>query len=210
MKFFLDTEFIENGKTIDLISIGVVADNGATFYAINRNCNFAKASDWVETNVLGPMDFSRDSAIGMSLGSPFKEALRWVDGNLIHPLFGRCISGAYYLDWQCPIRRRTLVAIANKSEIGKELKNWVEDTAGSNKIEFWGYYCDYDWVVLCQLFGTMMDLPKGWPMYCLDLKQECYLRGNPKLPKMEGVKEHNALDDAKEIKFRYNWLTAGL
>lgn len=32
---------------------------------------------------------------------------------------------------------------------------------------------DYDWVVLCQLYGTMMDLPKGWPMYCRDVKQLC-------------------------------------
>jgi hypothetical protein len=38
--------------------------------------------------------------------------------------------------------------------------------------EFYGYYCDYDWVVFCQLFGKMIDLPKGFPMYCFDLKQE--------------------------------------
>ena len=37
--------------------------------------------------------------------------------------------------------------------------------------EFYAYYADYDWVVFCQLFGTMMDLPTGFPMYCNDLKQ---------------------------------------
>ena len=37
--------------------------------------------------------------------------------------------------------------------------------------EFWGYYADYDWVVFCWLFGTMMYLPRGWPLYCRDLKQ---------------------------------------
>jgi hypothetical protein len=37
--------------------------------------------------------------------------------------------------------------------------------------EFIGYYCDYDWVLLCSLFGRMIDLPKGFPMYCIDLKQ---------------------------------------
>lgn len=38
-------------------------------------------------------------------------------------------------------------------------------------IKFYGYYSDYDWVVFCWLFGKMIDLPKGFPMYCIDLKQ---------------------------------------
>ena len=38
--------------------------------------------------------------------------------------------------------------------------------------EFYGYYADYDWVVFCWLFGGMIDLPSGFPMYCRDLKQE--------------------------------------
>lgn len=28
MKFWFDTEFIEDGKTIDLLSIGVIAEDG--------------------------------------------------------------------------------------------------------------------------------------------------------------------------------------
>lgn len=36
--------------------------------------------------------------------------------------------------------------------------------------KFYGYYSDYDWVVFCQLFGQMMDLPTGFPMYCRDLQ----------------------------------------
>ncbi len=35
MKFFLDTEFIEDGRTIDLVSIGVVAEDGREFYAVS-------------------------------------------------------------------------------------------------------------------------------------------------------------------------------
>jgi hypothetical protein len=38
-------------------------------------------------------------------------------------------------------------------------------------IQFYAYYADYDWVAFCWLFGKMMDLPKGFPMYCRDLKQ---------------------------------------
>jgi hypothetical protein len=61
--------------------------------------------------------------------------------------------------------------------------------------EFWGYYADYDWVVFCQIFGAMVDLPKGWPMYCRDIKQWCDELGNPTLPKQDTT-EHNALSDA--------------
>lgn len=64
--------------------------------------------------------------------------------------------------------------------------------------EFWAYFADYDWVVLCQLFGRMIDLPNGWPMYCLDLKQQMHHLGikREKLPAQEGV-EHHALADAR-------------
>ena len=66
---------------------------------------------------------------------------------------------------------------------------------GDDKPEFWGYYADYDWVVFCQMFGTMINLPTGWPMYCCDIKQWCDSLGNPKLP-VQTSAEHNALNDA--------------
>ena len=73
------------------------------------------------------------------------------------------------------------------------------------KPEFWGYFADYDWVALCQLFGAMMDLPKGWPMYCRDIKQWCDDLGNPRLPP-EGKDEHHALADARWAKNAYYFL----
>jgi hypothetical protein len=51
----------------------------------------------------------------------------------------------------------------------------------------------------------MMDLPKGWPQYCNDVKQMCVELGNPPLPPQErGV--HNALEDAKHIRHMHNFL----
>lgn len=35
MKIYYDTEFIENGETIELISIGMVAENNEEYYAVN-------------------------------------------------------------------------------------------------------------------------------------------------------------------------------
>ncbi|HEY9294846.1 MAG TPA: hypothetical protein VIQ31_00480, partial [Phormidium sp.] len=58
MRYFLDTEFIETDetpKTIHLISIGIVDENDREYYAINADCDFSKASDWVKQNVINQL-----------------------------------------------------------------------------------------------------------------------------------------------------------
>ena len=52
MLYYLDTEFIEDGHTIDLISIGLVAEDGREYYALHYGCDYKKANDWVKQNVL--------------------------------------------------------------------------------------------------------------------------------------------------------------
>lgn len=183
MRYFMDCEFIEDGRTIDLISIGVVAEDGREYYAINKDCDFSKASDWVETNVLNPIGLSRKH------------------GANINPQNTSPNTRNSYLS----MKRKDFIAIdivefmGGESEIPpnprmERVKHKLKD--GAEKPEIWAYYADYDWVCFCQLFGTMMDLPKGFPMYCKDLKQECDRLGNPKLPQ-KGEGEHNALNDAR-------------
>ncbi len=52
MRFFYDCEFIEDGRTIDLVSIGVVAEHGREFYAVSTEFDESKAGQWVRRNVL--------------------------------------------------------------------------------------------------------------------------------------------------------------
>ena len=138
MKIYFDTEFIEDGKTIDLMSIGMVREDGETLYFENCQCDLSKASFWVQENVIP---------------------------HLTGPRVRYSMISRYILDF-----------------------------VGPNP-EFWAYYADYDWVALCQLYGTMMELPEGWPMYCRDFKQYLDDRGNPRVEKQtEG--QHNALSDA--------------
>lgn len=87
------------------------------------------------------------------------------------------------------------------SEIAASVREFI----GDDKPEFWGYYADYDWVVFCQMFGTMVDLPKGWPMYGRDIKQWCDQLGRPPLPKQDST-EHNALNDARWNKAAWEFL----
>ena len=161
MKFWFDTEFIEDGKTIDLMSIGIVAEDGREFYAESNECDLSKASSWVKENVIPHLQNGLDGRMHMSRKAIANAVLQFVN--------------------EYPI------------------------TEGPSNPEFWAYYADYDWVALCQLFGTMMDLPKGWPMYCRDLKQLCDDLGNPKLPE-QGKGEHHALADARWTKSAWEFL----
>lgn len=159
MKYFLDTEFSERGPRhpVELISIGIVAEDGREFYAVSNEFDASTVNEWVKKNVLPHTFVETDGAY------------------MIHTL----------------------------SRIAEEIKAFI----GNDKPEFWGYYADYDWVIFAQLFGTMMDLPDGYPMYCRDLKQWCDQIGSPKLPEQDST-EHNALHDARWNRKVYDFLLA--
>lgn len=44
MKYFLDTEFIETVGHIELISIGIVSEDGRELYMANHDANLDKAA----------------------------------------------------------------------------------------------------------------------------------------------------------------------
>jgi hypothetical protein len=56
MRYYLDTEFIDHGRTIDLISIGIVAEDGREYYAISREFDPNAANDWVRAHVLATLE----------------------------------------------------------------------------------------------------------------------------------------------------------
>ena len=88
----------------------------------------------------------------------------------------------------------------NRKDIADDILEFIGWPFGAHdeKPEFWAYFADYDWVVFCQLFGRMIDLPAGLPMLCHDIKQMANHMGIPKhaFPKQVGV-AHNALEDAR-------------
>lgn len=51
-RYFYDCEFIEDGRTIELVSIGVVDEHGREFYAISTEFDPTLALPWVRRNVL--------------------------------------------------------------------------------------------------------------------------------------------------------------
>jgi 3' exoribonuclease, RNase T-like len=56
MKYWLDTEFIARPFTVDLISIGLVAEDGREFYAESSEVDWTKANAWTRENVRPQLD----------------------------------------------------------------------------------------------------------------------------------------------------------
>ena len=55
MRYFYDTEFIEDGRTIELVSIGIVAEDGREYYAVSTGFDGSRANNWVKNNVLNQL-----------------------------------------------------------------------------------------------------------------------------------------------------------
>lgn len=153
MNYYIDTEFHEYIKdgvnTIELISIGIIDQAGRTYYAVCNEFNFDDAwnNEWLQTNVLKTLT---------SL-NPRPD----LDTQLKTFLTKKGKSKSKIAE--------EILTFINKPTMPD--KNGVEQPVPYHPPQFYAYYADYDWVVFCWLFGTMMDLPKGFPMYCRDLQQ---------------------------------------
>jgi hypothetical protein len=154
VRTWFDTEFHERGAAhpIELISIGMVSEEGGQLYLVSNEFDLAaaEANPWLAENVLPHLP--PDSL--------------WVPRDVI--------------------------------------AERVVEFCGLYP-ELWAYYADYDWVVLCQLFGRMIDLPATWPMWCRDVKQLCWSMGDPALPDPLGT-EHDALEDAMDCRRKWEYL----
>ena len=61
-RYFYDCEFLEDGRTIELVSIGVVAQDGREFYAVSTEFDAERAVPWVRANVLPKLPPPADRA----------------------------------------------------------------------------------------------------------------------------------------------------
>lgn len=151
MRVFYDFEFIEDGRIIDPISVGMVREDGATYYAEFIGGEL-EPSQWVQENVMPLLEGGETRKSHLTIGN---DIIAFVG---IEP-------------------------------------------------QFWGYYSAYDHVCLCQLFGKMIDLPKGFPYLTFDVKQLASSLGNPILPpRVPGLPEHHGLNDALWIKDAWEFL----
>lgn len=255
MKYFLDTEFIE-GMTlrnegllrfthpkrlrrerhfIDLISISIVAEDGREYYAISNEFNPKDANEWVKDNVISKLEYRESwEPYGQwdkiyegweavkKIGKPNRQIAKEIVDFINPAWLGQPVESNK--DGKIELSAETVEFINLHNAKPFDFEG-IADYYFAQP-EFYGYYADYDWVLFASLWGTMMDLPKGFPMYCRDLKQmfddkcmehvvkENYsfnfedamrgLEGMPSYPTQ--VDEHNALADAHWNRALYNFI----
>jgi hypothetical protein len=212
MNYFLDTEFTEGtqqkrflgvvyGKTaptIDLISIGMTSEDGRAYYAVSKDFNLREAwerYDLKEAELSVEKKYWLREKVLKPIWAEFSE--RYQSENMGMP------DEHYAFSYRS---LKVLIGLYGKTneQIKQDLLAFVvADEAG---IDFYGYYCDYNWVVFCWLFGKMIDLPEGFPRYCRDLKQTMdHYRLGSKWKEREVAQStrHHALDDAWETHSLY-------
>jgi hypothetical protein len=170
MRIFYDTEFHENGTTIDLISIGMVREDGRELYAVSSEFDQAAVLQhpWLRKHVWPTLPVRVN-----------ERGTRGIDAlDLDHP------------------------DVRPRAQIARLVARFILDTPDP---ELWAWYGAYDHVALAQLFGRMIDLPDGIPMWTNDLRQEAARLGDPQLPEQPDG-EHNALADARHNLVRAQYL----
>jgi hypothetical protein len=188
VRYFYDTEFLEDGRTIELISIGIVAEDGREYYAVNSEAPMdrIRADDWLMRNVVSSLPVTGKSSMETWLACPVntypKPSTAFID-----------------LD-------KTATVVRPRQVIANEVRDFL--LAAGADIELWANYAACDFVALYQLFGRMVDLPDGIPMFTNDLQQALRRAGNPSMPE-QAAGMHNAIEDARHLKACYEALTVG-
>lgn len=181
---FYDLEFLEDGRTIELISIGMVCADGREYYAVNSSL----AARW-------------------GRGRKLRRRIQkhpWLMENVVPHL------PKPHGDWNLHMPKSWLFnyhdpAVKPRKKIADEVMGFIR--AAGPDVELWANYGAYDHVALAQLWGRMIDLPEGVPMFTHDIQQERARQGLAwdELPKQENG-EHNALADARHNQTVRRWL----
>ena len=217
MKYFIDTEFLEGAQkesfpislfrkntpnTIDLISIGIVTEDGREYYAISKDFNLKEAWNrydekveimsgdirnrfpngrkykeyWIRENVLKSiwrdLFFQADDCSGLSNKQTEAYYKEVNSGNYDKYFTFKSLKGliSHYGKTNKDIAEE-VINFTTRYKPNEFANHPIQNSIRPDNPEFYAYYSDYDWVVFAWLFGKMIDLPKGLPMYCKDLKQ---------------------------------------
>lgn len=198
-----DLEFIDDGKTIDLVSIGMVSGDGRELYAVNREIHADKLlnhdNGWMRKNVwphlpLTDLPEIREGWDGKThpvKTCPCKPVEGTRDTYSCQHMNGRLNKDHPDVRSMGQIRWMVSEFLMQCHPMGD-----AERVINRDDVKMWAYYGAYDHVRLAQIWGPMSDLPAHIPMLTHDLKSESMRLGDPAPPKREGV-EHNALADAR-------------
>ena len=148
------------------------------------DCEFMEESGFLQLISIGVVDEHANQFYACNINANFSRANDWVRRFVIPllPNNGKIPEGVVRGPWM------------EEKMIKSALLDFLLPSE-KDPIELWGYYSDYDHVLLCWLFGRMIDLPPGMPKFTLDIKQLSYHMQVENSHQATG--SHDALEDAK-------------
>ncbi len=190
MKIFLDTEFTGLHKDTTLISIGLVSEDGRTFYAELNDYDRTQVDEWIEKNVINNLKFEPPKN-----GEYEHNSMQRHESNPI----GNPINKGYNMELR-----------GNISEVSEALNEWIKQF---KDIKIWSDCLSYDWVLFNDLFGHAFNLPENIYYIPFDICTLFEVKGiDADISREEFIgnsvigEKHNALYDAKVIKACYDKL----
>jgi hypothetical protein len=179
MKIWYDTEFLERGRgyPTNLISIGMVREDGAELYCINGefDLDLLTQHPWLMDNVV-----------------PYLPIEKVPDARFVR---------SYRLEWD-EEHGDYDDHVWTVDGIARRVKDFV---LVDDDPQLWAWYGAYDHVCLAQLFGTMSQMPREIPFYTNDIRQEQVRLGEPILPAQTSTK-HHAMADARWNRKAWDYL----
>lgn len=189
MKIYHDWEFLEDGKRIYPLAVAMCDESGRELCAVFENISHGSLYNkiinhhWLMANVVPhfPLALRPDGKPWMS---PPSMPNVWPNR-----------PGSFDLDQDSN-------RIMSKRMIRNAVRDFVLD-GRAEPVELWGWYSAYDHVCMAQLFGTMMQLPEGFPMLTRDLRQrqDRFRLADHRLPGHAG-KNHDPL---AEVRLMRDW-----
>ncbi len=175
MKVFFDCEFTGLHKDTTLLSIGLISEKNQIFYAEFTDYAREQCNTWILENVFPGLATQNNDIYIPSLH------------------------------------------VGTKQDIKTSLKNWFRQF---DSVELVSDVCHYDMVLLIDIFGDAFSLPSNVCPGCYDINQDIARYYNSTLRDAfdvsreeilfnfygndtAGLLKHNALDDAKVIKYLY-------
>jgi hypothetical protein len=202
-----DLEFIDDGNTIDLVSIGMVSGDGRELYAVSREFdsrNLLK-NKWMRENVWPHLPIDRT---GLKPGNPrVLNDHEWMPKDGTHCRCDKVDEMYVCRHWNGGLDRDD-PDVRTRGQIKRMVEKFImashpkDVDVDRDNVQLWAWYGAYDHVTLAQLWGPMISLPSHIPMHTNDLKTEVLRLGGISIPPQRSG-NHNALEDA-----RYNMARA--
>lgn len=189
-KLFFDMKFTQLRQDTTIISLGIIDEDGRSIYAEYTDYNKELVDEWIQDNVIKHTEFLHCDIVDV----------------LAMRVMPRCNNNKTSL-------------FGDRENNRKCILYWLEEYKDQD-IQFVSDICHYDMVLLIDaLYDNALNMPPNISISCHDINQDIarYLNITDKEAtdisreelileylKDEPIVKHNALFDAKVIRFIYN------